>query len=348
MDAETKIEIIKSFAEEIITEGELQNLFETNNHPTAYDGFEPSGLAHLPVGVYRPIILKKLMKTGVKFKLLLADTFAWINNKFGGDIEKIRLAGEYFMEVWRAAGVNMGEVEIVWHKDIFDDPEYWKKVILIAKNTTVSRAMRALTVAGRGESVQNPTAFLFYPVMQCADIFQLGVDICQLGIDQRKVNVLAREIAPLLGFKKPVVVHHPLILGLNFKGFGKHNTVKMSKSIPGSAIFVHDSKEEIRRKIRKAFCPPKVEGNPVIDLAEKIIFNKFNEFVVEGKTDSFTFGSAEELKMVYSKGKIHPLDLKNSVAEYINEIVKPIREHFERNRRAKELYEKVKAMEITR
>ena len=34
---------------------------------------------------------------------------------------------------------------------------------------------------------------IFYPCMQCADIFFLKADICQLGMDQRKVNMLARE-----------------------------------------------------------------------------------------------------------------------------------------------------------
>ena len=42
-------------------------------------------------------------------------------------------------------------------------------------------------------------AQILYPVMQVADVFELGVDICQLGMDQRKVNMLAREYAPKAG-----------------------------------------------------------------------------------------------------------------------------------------------------
>jgi len=48
----------------------------------------------------------------------------------------------------------MGKVEVVWHKEIFDDPEYWKKVILIAKKASVKRTLKALTVAGRSEDMQ--------------------------------------------------------------------------------------------------------------------------------------------------------------------------------------------------
>lgn len=53
---------------------------------------------------------------------------------------------------------------------------------------------------------------LFYPCMQCTDVFFLDVDICQLGIDQRKVNMLAVEYAP--ENNKPIVVSHGMISGL--------------------------------------------------------------------------------------------------------------------------------------
>ena len=122
----------------------------------------------------------------------------------------------------------------------------------------------------------------------------------------------------------------------------------MSKSIPNSAIFVHDDEETIRRKIIKAFCPPKqIEENPVMDLMEKIVFNVFEEVKIEKKGDKLTL-SLSELKDLYLKGEIHPLDLKNTAAKYINEIVKPIREHFKRDKKARKLYEIVKGFEVTR
>lgn len=358
MDVSRKIAIVKDVIAEIITEEELENLFETNEHPTAYDGFEPSGIAHLPIGVFRPIILEKLMTTGIKFKLLLADTFAWINNKLGGDLEKIRDAGRYFVEVWKAAGVDMSKVEIIWHKDIFDDPEYWKKVLIIAKNTTMTRTKRALTVAGRLDSKNNPTSFLYYPIMQCADVFQLDVDICQLGIDQRKVNMLAREVSKSFT-KKPIALHHALLLGLRkvkeARGFDENRAIdemisfKMSKSIPESCIFVHDSYNVIQKKIRKAWCPEKIlENNPLIDITQKIIFNKFDSIEIKTRTDSLSFGSYNEFKNSYLAGEIHPGDLKDFITEQLESLIKPIREHFEKNKNAKLLYERMKDVDITR
>ena len=87
MDLEERLGHIRNVGEEIITERELRTLLESKEHPTAYDGFEPSGLAHLPFGVLRPILVDEMLKAGVRMKLWIADWFAWVNNKMGGDLE---------------------------------------------------------------------------------------------------------------------------------------------------------------------------------------------------------------------------------------------------------------------
>ncbi|NOQ37698.1 tyrosine--tRNA ligase, partial [archaeon] len=51
MDVEDKIDLIKSFAEEIIKEDELRELFKTKKKIVAYDGFEPSGQIHIAQGL---------------------------------------------------------------------------------------------------------------------------------------------------------------------------------------------------------------------------------------------------------------------------------------------------------
>jgi len=361
MDTEKRFEIVKSIGEEIITEEELKNLLENKTHPIAYDGFEPSGLAHLPFGVFRPLLVKILLKAGIHFKLWLADWFAWVNNKMGGDLEKIQKVGEYFIEVWKAAGIDTKHVEFLWASQHMDT-EYWKRVLIIAKNTTVKRATRMLTIMGRKEGDMNEIAQYFYPMMQTADIFQLGVDICQLGVDQRRANILAREVADKLKWKKPVIVSHHMLLGLKGikepEGFETNTRMdmeissKMSKSKPTTCIFVHDSKEEIKSKLLKAFCEPKnVENNPPLDYAKHIIFRAFNEMEIKRPKKfggDVVFSSYEELENAFRRGEIHPLDLKNGVAEYLNVLIKPIREHFEKNKKAKRLYEFVKNQEITR
>src|SRR3989344_4227249 len=155
-----------------------------------------------------------MLKAGVHFKLWLADYFAFINNKLGGDMGRIRRAGEYFIEVWKACGIDTDKVEVIWASERMDSIKYWDRVLKIAKETTINRSMRATTIMGRKESDLQSTAQLFYPSMQVSDIFELNVDICQLGYDQRRANILAREVAQKLDWKKPVVISHHMIMGL--------------------------------------------------------------------------------------------------------------------------------------
>src|SRR3990167_8723521 len=111
MNVEDKLNIIKSFAEEIVSEDELRDLFKTKKTIIAYDGFEPSGQIHIAQGLMRAITVNKLTSIGIKFRFWVADWFGMLNNKFGGDLEKIRVVGEYFIEVWKACGLDLKNVE---------------------------------------------------------------------------------------------------------------------------------------------------------------------------------------------------------------------------------------------
>ena len=117
MDLEKRVKLIKQVGEEIITEQELRELLTTKTHPIAYDGFEPSGRMHIAQGIYRAININKMIKAGVKFKILIADWFAWMNKKFEGNINKIRIAGDYFIDAWKACGMKTGKIEFIWSKE---------------------------------------------------------------------------------------------------------------------------------------------------------------------------------------------------------------------------------------
>jgi len=362
LDIETRLAHVREVGEEIITEKELRTLLETNDHPTAYDGFEPSGLAHLPFGVLRPILVEDMIKAGVRMKLWIADWFAWVNNKMGGDLQTIQEVGRYFVEVWKAAGVDMSKVDVLWTSDAAKEEEYWKKVVTVAQNSTLARAQRALTIAGRTTKDSIQTAQLFYPMMQVADIFWLDVDICQLGVDQRRANILAREIADKLKWRKPVAVHHHMLVGLQGKkepeGYDENGAVdaeissKMSKSKPETSIFVHDSAEQIMRKMNTAYCPPKLlEGNAPIEYCRYIVFRKQRSLKIdrpEKYGGNVEFFSAAELEKAYTEGALHPADLKKGVGEALEGIIAPIREHFVKDPHARKLYETVRAAEATR
>jgi tyrosyl-tRNA synthetase len=287
----------------------------------------------------------------------LADYFAFINDKLGGDLNAIRKAGEYFVEVWKACGIDINKVEVIWAKDIMDSISYWDKTLRIAKETTINKSMKSITIMGRKQGESLSTAQLFYPSMQVTDIFHMGIDICQLGMDQRRAHVLAREVAEKLKWKKPIAAHHHILLGLQGiqkKGTDEETLIasKMSKSEPKSCIYMHNTFEELKEKLNSAFCPAKqIEGNPVLEYAKYIIFKENDTMTIE-RLPKFggilELHSYEELEKCFREGKLHPSDLKMAVAVELEKLIKPVREYFEKNKKAKELYEVVKNIKITR
>ena len=65
----------------------------------AYDGFEPSGRMHIAQGVFKAVNVNKLTSSGCTFIFWVADWFALMNDKMGGDLAKIKVVGEYLKEV---------------------------------------------------------------------------------------------------------------------------------------------------------------------------------------------------------------------------------------------------------
>src|SRR3989344_2946977 len=367
MTTEEKLSLINQVGEEIITEEDLKKLLESGEELVAYDGFEPSGQIHIAQGILRAININKLTSTGIKFKMLVADWHAMANNKMGGDLEKIKLVGKYFIEVWKAAGMDLQNVEFVWASDLVKNDEYWMLVLKIARTNGVNRFIRTAEIMGREESMDLTLAQLIYPAMQAADIFTLGAKMTQLGMDQRKVNMLAREVGPQLGFWKPVVVSHHMLMGLgkppsvNSKVKNEENAeekikqviaLKMSKSLPDNAIFMTDTSEDVKRKITKAYCPEgEVKENPVLEYYRYILFEKYPQIILERPAKyggAVILNSYQNLERLYAEKKIHPLDIKQTAVVLLDKLLQPVREHFTKNSVAKELLTKVKSFKVTR
>ncbi|XP_029123108.1 tyrosine--tRNA ligase 1, cytoplasmic isoform X2 [Elaeis guineensis] len=281
---EEKYALVRSVAEECIQEDELRNLLEKKQNPICYDGFEPSGRMHIAQGVLKTINVNKLTSAGCTVKIWIADWFAQLNNKMGGDLKKIQTVGRYLIEIWKAVGMNLDRVEFLWSSDEINSRahEYWPLVMDIARRNTLPRIIRCSQIMGRSEQDELTAAQIFYPCMQCADIFFLKADICQLGMDQRKVNVLAREYCDDIKRKnKPIILSHHMLPGL------QQGQEKMSKSDPSSSIFMEDEEAEVNLKIKKAYCPPKiVEGNPCLEYIKYIIFPWFGKFEVTRNTEN--------------------------------------------------------------
>ena len=377
MELNKKLELIKRNTEEILTEEDLIKLLEGGEKLKHYIGFEISGKIHLGTGLMCMSKVKDFMDAGVDCSIFLADWHSWINDKLGGDREIIKkVAVGYFKEGLKASlkclGGNPEKLKFVLGSDLYHNNDiFWATMIDVSKHTTLARMQRSITILGRKEGEGVDFAKLIYPPMQIADIFIQGINLAHAGLDQRKAQVIAREVAsqmkisPLLNKKgekiKPIAVHHHLILGLQKPAIWpvpKENlqelwsSMKMSKSIPSSAIYITDSEEEIKKKVSNAFCPEgETEFNPLIDWAKYLIFSRAKEKLEIKRPAKFggdkLYNNFQELVSDFSAKKLHPMDLKNAMADKLIKILDPARKHFEQPK-IKKMKEEMEKLLITR
>lgn len=201
LSLEEKLALCNEVGEEIIKEERLVELLkkkeEEDDFFVCYDGFEPSGRMHIAQGLMKTANVNRLTQAGGIFLFWVADWFAALNLKFGGDLDKIRVVGKYFVEIWRACGMDLKNVKFLWCSDEINKrpDEYWSMVMDLAQRNNETRIRKCTAIMGRGEDDTLQVSQFFYPCMQATDIFFLKADICQLGLDQRKVNMLAVEYA---------------------------------------------------------------------------------------------------------------------------------------------------------
>uniref|UniRef100_A0A2P2L6P5 tyrosine--tRNA ligase n=1 Tax=Rhizophora mucronata TaxID=61149 RepID=A0A2P2L6P5_RHIMU len=101
----------------------------------------------------KTIIVNRLTNAGCKVKLWIADWFAQLNNKMGGDLKKIQTVGQFMIEIWKAVGMDLGSgsVEFLWSSEEINSraSEYWPLVMDIAHKNKLPRIMRCVQIMGR-------------------------------------------------------------------------------------------------------------------------------------------------------------------------------------------------------
>ncbi len=317
MNEKEKSEIIRRNTEEIVTEEEFKEVLKEKS-PAVYCGYEPSGPMHL--GHFVTITkLMDLQKAGFKVKVLLADVHAILNRK--GSEDEIRKEVERWSKTVKAIGL---EAEVVLGSSFQFEKEYQMDVMRLAQSSTINRGLRSMQEIAR--DIENATiSQLLYPIMQVVDIKALNVDVALGGLEQRKVHMIGRDMSKILDYNF-VAMHTPLITSL--KGPGE----KMSSSIKGSLISVTDSYEDIKKIMKDAYCPEKeIKENPVLQIAKLIIFPQFRSISIsrpEKFGGDLEVKDYDELELLYGKGKLHPLDLKSAVADYLEKVIAPIRDKF--------------------
>lgn len=167
---------------------------------------------------------------------------------------------------------------------------------------------------------QVPNIGLFdYPVLMTADILIYKAELVPVGEDQRQHLELARDIARIFNsrfgkiFKEPKAIHTkiPRVMSLD------NPTKKMSKSLPSGCLYLSDSAETIRKKVRSAVTDSQKDIN--YDLQNRpaisnllLIYSEFSGMPID-----------KIVKKFENKGYA---EFKNELAEIIINSLKPIQE----------------------
>jgi tyrosyl-tRNA synthetase len=319
MDLKEKMNLIEENSVELITKEEIEKLLEEKKHPVTYCGYEPSGEVHLG-HLVTAIKLMQMEKAGFKIKILFADWHAFLNKKGS----KKEIADNVIL--WKKVFTKLGlkEPEFVLGSSFQKKEDYIEDLLKLSLNTTINRGLRSMQEIAR--DINNAViSQAIYPLMQINDIKHLKVDVAQSGIEQRKIHMLARELMPKIGYKKPSFVHTPLIDSLL-----KPKT-KMSSSNASTLISVRDSGKEIQKKISKAYCVEGDTSNALMQIMKLVVFPKKNYIEVKRQKKfggNIQFNSFSELEKAFAEKKLHPLDLKNSLANELTEILEPVRKLF--------------------
>jgi len=300
----------------------------TTPQKTILTGDRPTGPLHL--GHYVGSLANRVrLQHEYRTFVLIADIQALTDN-----FDRPEIVRQNTLEVmldYLAVGLDPERVTFVLQSLV---PEIHELAIHYLNMVTLARALRNPTVKSEiqerrereggsdifGEQFDIPLGFLIYPIHQAADITAFDADLVPVGEDQLPMIEQAREVVRRINnyygegtLREPegLVGEQPRLPGIDGKA-------KMSKSL-GNAIYLKDPAAEVERKVRMMFTDPnrvradipgRVEGNPVF-----IYHDAFNPNREE----------VEDFKARYRAGKVGDVEVKNSLARALNEILEPMR-----------------------
>jgi tyrosyl-tRNA synthetase len=339
MNEENKFQLITRNLQEVVGEKELKEILKERNMKV-YWGAAPTGRMHL--GHIVPLSkIADLLQAECEVTILFADLHAYLDN-MKAPWKLLDKRTQYYeniiKEVLKCVGVNISKLKFVKGTEMQLSKEYTLDMYRLSSLVSERDAKRA--GAEVVKQVESPKmGGLLYPLLQALDEEYLKVDAQFGGVDQRKIFMLAREYLPKIDYKKRIHLMNIMIPGLSGG--------KMSSSDANSKIDLLDSEKEIKQKLNKAYCPEGiVEENGVLAITKYGIFpileRKNEKFVIE-RPEKFggnlEINNYEELEKIFVEKKLHPMDLKNSVAKEFVKILEPVRKHFETDEMQKLLKE---------
>ncbi|NP_001384328.1 tyrosine--tRNA ligase, cytoplasmic isoform 1 [Gallus gallus] len=319
-----KYQLITRNLQEVLGEDKLMAILK-EREVKIYWGTATTGKPH--VAYFVPMSkIADFLKAGCEVTILFADLHAYLDN-MKAPWELLELRTRYYEHVIKAMlesiGVPLEKLKFIRGTDYQLSKEYTLDVYRLSSVVTQHDAKKA--GAEVVKQVEHPLlSGLLYPGLQALDEEYLKVDAQFGGVDQRKIFTFAEKYLPSLGYAKRIHLMNPMVPGLTGS--------KMSSSEEDSKIDLLDRKEDVKKKLKKAFCEPgNIENNGVLSFIKHVLFPLKSEFVIlreEKWGGNKTYTAYETLEKDFAEQVVHPGDLKNSVEVALNKLLDPIREKF--------------------
>lgn len=336
-----KYDLITDRLQEILGTNELQEILK-NASPSIYFGTSTTGKPHLAYLI--PLLkIADFIKAGCQVKILFADLHAMLDN-LKTTPELLEYRCQYYEKiiksVLRRLNINLDNLVFVRGTSFQLSPKYTMDLYRLTTITNLHTAQKA--GAEVVKSSENPKmGGLLYPLLQALDEEYLDTAVQIGGIDQRKIFTLAQEILPQIGYKKRIHLMNPMLTAIDAQP--PSNTeqniadTKMSSSNTNSKIDFLDSRNEIKKKINRAYC---LEGdisfNPLMELARMVIYPLLkNQNIASFKINRnekyggvLEYAKYADLELDFVEKRLHPQDLKIGIIDAINDFLDPIRQEF--------------------
>ncbi|KAJ3070665.1 hypothetical protein HDU98_006309, partial [Podochytrium sp. JEL0797] len=296
-----------------------------------YWGTATTGKPH--IGYFVPMTkLADFLQAGCHVTILFADLHAYLDN-MKAPWSLLALRTQYYEAAIKAMlqsiGVPIDKLKFVVGTSFQLSREYTLDVYKMLAGVTEHDAKKA--GAEVVKQVESPfMSGLVYPLLQALDEEYLDVDVQFGGVDQRKIFTFAEKYLPHLGYKKRGHLMNVMLGGLSGS--------KMSSSEPDSKIDLLDDEKVIRKKLAKAFCEEgNVDDNPILSFLKIVIFPLMSlkgehTFIIR-RNEKFggdiTFVGYDAVFEAFRDKKLHPADLKSGAADYLCQLLAPIRKVFE-------------------
>ncbi|KAM9738519.1 tyrosine--tRNA ligase, cytoplasmic isoform 2-T2 [Menidia menidia] len=324
LSPEEKFSLITRNLQEVLGEEKLKQVLQ-ERELKVYWGTATTGKPH--VAYFVPMSkIADFLRAGCEVTVLFADLHAYLDN-MKAPWELLELRVQYYEQVIKAMlesiGVPLEKLRFIKGTDFQLSREYTLDVYRLSSMVTEHDAKKA--GAEVVKQVEHPLlSGLLYPGLQALDEEYLKVDAQFGGVDQRKIFTLAEKYLPSLGYAKRVHLMNPMVPGLT--------GAKMSSSEEESKIDLLDSKEDVKKKLKKAFCEPgNIQNNGVLSFVKHVLFPLRGEFCVKRDPKwggDKVYAVFEEVEKDFAEEMIHPGDLKASVEAALNLLLDPIRKKF--------------------